>query len=95
MGWSILDAGYTPFPVRIARRLTFVIPERILLVDDVVTRGAVLMASTSRLSGAFPGAEIRGFAVLRAITEGDIQTIREPCEGTIELLSNGETRRRP
>jgi predicted amidophosphoribosyltransferase len=39
--------------------------ERIIVVDDVVTKGATLLASASRLQERFPHAEIRGFAFLR------------------------------
>ena len=70
-------------------------PRRIVLVDDFVTRGAVMLASATRLRQDFPEAEIRGFALVRSITDGDITRIREPVEGTIELLADGQTRRVP
>jgi hypothetical protein len=39
-------------------------------------------------------AQIVGFAQVRAITDGEIATIRDPCVGTIEL-KDGESLRRP
>jgi phosphoribosylpyrophosphate synthetase len=41
-------------------------PSNILLVDDIITRGATLLGAASRLAEAFPKAEIRAFAVMRA-----------------------------
>ncbi len=37
----------------------------ILLVDDVVTRGATLLAGACRLAEAFPQADVRAFALVR------------------------------
>jgi hypothetical protein len=85
------DAHYRSIEVtsRLAR------PHRILLVDDVVTRGATLLGSASRLAEAFPGVDIRAFALLRPVTEGEISTIRQPCVGTIEMDELGACWRRP
>jgi hypothetical protein len=59
-------------------------PDRMTVVDDVVTKGATLLAAVSLLSEAFPDSEIRAFAVLRTmgLTE-NIESILDPCEGTI------------
>lgn len=70
-------------------------PSRLLLVDDVVTRGATLIGAASRLRVDFPDVPLRAFALLRSITDGDVVTIRDPCEGAIELDAGGESRRRP
>jgi len=40
-------------------------PARITLVDDFITKGATLLAGASRLAEAYPGAEIRAFALVR------------------------------
>ena len=71
------------------------VPRQIVLVDDFVTRGAMLLASATRLSHTFPKAEFRGFALVRSITDGEILSIRDPVEGVIELLADGQTRRVP
>lgn len=71
-------------------------PEEIVLVDDVVTTGATMLAAASRLGEAFPQARIRGFAALRAISNPDQFTkLFDPCVGTISLLATGRTRRVP
>lgn len=70
-------------------------PRRVLLVDDFVTRGATLIGAASRVADVFPGVEIRGFALVRSMTDGDITAIRDSCVGVIELGADGECRRRP
>lgn len=70
-------------------------PSRVLLVDDFVTRGATLIGAASRVAEVFPDAEIRAFALVRSITDGDIGAIRDPCVGMIELGVDGECWRRP
>lgn len=70
-------------------------PEDILLVDDVITRGATLLGATNRLVDAFPNAQIRVFAAMRTISPPDIfRNVRAPCTGTVELKGN-DTFRRP
>src|SRR5262249_37365471 len=59
--------------------------EKLTLVDDVVTRGATLIGAANRLAMAYPKATIRAFALLRAISDGDITTFRDPREGVISL----------
>jgi adenine/guanine phosphoribosyltransferase-like PRPP-binding protein len=59
-------------------------PARLLLVDDVVTRGRTLLACARRLHESFPAAEIRCFALVR--TRGllpEIERILDPCVGRI------------
>ena len=63
-------------------------PTKFTLVDDVITRGATLIGAATVLRAAFPGAEVRAFALLR--TRGlveDIEKILDPC-GT-DLASMG------
>lgn len=58
----------------------------ILLVDDVVTRGATSMGAANRLIEAFPNVRIRLFAALRAVSPPDVfKEIYDPRVGTIEL----------
>jgi hypothetical protein len=42
-------------------------PESIVLIDDVVTKGRTLLAAATRLQEAFPGAQIRAFALVRTM----------------------------
>jgi hypothetical protein len=74
---------------------TLDVPARVLLVDDVVTRGATLLATASCLVDAFPALEVRAFALLRTQSQGEITTMRDPQLGHIELADNGQTYRRP
>jgi phosphoribosylpyrophosphate synthetase len=78
--------------------------EELCLVDDVVTKGATLLAAATRLREAYPNAKIVAFALVRKIvafalvrTMGfveDIERIVEPCIGTI-TRSGDEAVREP
>jgi hypothetical protein len=71
-------------------------PEEILLVDDVITRGATLLGAASRIKEAFPNAKVRALAIVRTISPPDIfKRTLDPCIGRIELLGTGVTKRRP
>ena len=71
-------------------------PDNILLIDDIVTRGATLLGAASRLATAFPKTKICAFAVMRAITnESDFDEEYSPVVGKISLRSQGDTLRRP
>lgn len=68
---------------------------RLTLVDDVVTRGRTLLAAAGRLHEAFPGAEIRAFALLRTLSRDEtLCRVLDPCEGEVRWLS-GDARRSP
>ena len=68
----------------------------LVLVDDIVTRGATLMAAAIKLREAFPEAQVRSFAVMRAISNPDeFEAIRSPVKGSIHLAESGECFRRP
>lgn len=61
-------------------------PTVILLVDDVVTTGATLLAGISRLKEVFTEATVLGFAAVRTISNPDeFSAFLEPRIGTIEL----------
>jgi predicted amidophosphoribosyltransferase len=71
-------------------------PNDIVLVDDIVTRGATLLGAASLLKEVFPNARIRGFAAMRTISNPiDFKNFYDPCIGTIELRDIGDTIRRP
>jgi predicted amidophosphoribosyltransferase len=62
-------------------------PEEILLIDDVVTRGATLLGAANKLADVFPNAKIRAFAVMRTISvPEEFKAIISPCKGTIQLF---------
>jgi hypothetical protein len=70
-------------------------PERIVLIDDVVTKGRTLLAAASRVHEAFPGAQIRAFALLRTMgLISGIQRLLDPCKGEIRWRS-GDAHRSP
>ena len=61
-------------------------PGPLLLVDDVVTKGRTLLACATALATAFPGVEIRGFALIR--TTGlvpEVAKIAWPVVGDLSL----------
>lgn len=69
-------------------------PTAITLVDDVVTRGATFVGLFPHLSAAFPEAVIRCFALVRTVSGGEIERVRDPIEGKITFEA-GVLRRRP
>ena len=71
-------------------------PKSILLVDDVVTRGATLLGAANRLLATYPDCSIKAFTAMRTVSNpSEFKTIEETAFGTITLTQNGETRRRP
>lgn len=61
-------------------------PRQIVVVDDVVTKGATLLAAASRVKEAFPTAEVRVFGLVRTMgLQPDIERIVDPCVGEIRL----------
>lgn len=70
-------------------------PRRIVLVDDVITKGRTLLAAAERLRGQLPHADIRAFAMVRTL--GFLhraERLLEPCEGFVHW-GNGDARREP
>ena len=62
--------------------------ERIVLIDDVVTKGRTLLAAASRVHDAFPGAQIRAFALVRTMgLIPCVQQLLDPCKGEIRWRS--------
>ncbi|MEY6431169.1 hypothetical protein ABC977_01970 [Thioalkalicoccus limnaeus] len=70
-------------------------PERITIVDDVITRGSSFVGVFPRIAEAFPGIPIRCFALVRTISEGDIDAILAPVQGIITSEDGRRLRRRP
>ena len=75
---------------------TLVDPRNITIIDDVVTKGATLLAAASLLANAFPDARVRAFALVRTMgLVPDIERIVEPVVGRIGLDAWGEPIRDP
>ncbi len=72
-------------------------PTEVLLVDDIVTRGATMWGAANRLAEAFPSARIRGFAAVRTISNpNEFEDLYRPVVGTIEFREETQdTLRRP
>ena len=64
------------------------------VVDDVITRGATMVAAVARLKEAYPNATIRGFALIRTMSAEPILAVKAPCGGVVRLLGEG-THREP
>ena len=64
-------------------------PKAILLVDDVITRGATFIGSASRLHDVFPDIPIRAFAILRTVSNpSEFTKIESPIVGKIDLMGD-------
>jgi hypothetical protein len=70
-------------------------PQRIVLIDDVITKGRTLLAAASRVHDAFPCAQIRAFALVRTMgLIPGVQQLLDPCKGEI-LWKAGDAHRSP
>lgn len=61
------------------------VTDRILVVDDVVTKGSTALAAAARLAEVYPNADVRLFAMIR--TKGrilDVERILDPVTGTVQ-----------
>ena len=70
-------------------------PDRIVLIDDVVTKGRTLLAAASRVREAFPAAQIRAFALIRTLgLVAGVSRLLDPCRGEIRWQA-GDAHRSP
>ena len=70
-------------------------PTRMILVDDVITKGRTILAAAVRLHEAFPHADIRAFALVRTMgLVPDVSNPLSPCHGIV-LWAAGDSRREP
>ena len=67
-----------------------------VLVDDVVTRGATMMGAANSLATRFPKARIRAFGLVRVQSWAErFVNFVDPCTGTITLQADGNSSRHP
>ena len=86
-----VDVHYESFDIE----LTAAAPDRILLIDDVVTKGRTLLAAASRIHEAFPRAQVRAFALLRTMgLIAGVAQLLDPCKGEIRWRG-GDAHRSP
>jgi hypothetical protein len=60
-----------------------------------ITRGATMLAAVSRVMEAFPRAEVRAFALIRTLSDQEVERIVAPCTGTVRLHGPNSIRREP
>lgn len=69
------------------------IPPRILIVDDIVTRGTTLLAMAQVLDAAYPNRSISAFAMCRTQSSGEVEKLEDPRVETIRLNPWGDADR--
>ena len=73
---------------------------KLILIDDVVTRGSTLIGCAAHLRNAFPDADVQAFTLARTETDADLNTTKEMLAPLIEQITytphtNAILRRRP
>jgi predicted amidophosphoribosyltransferase len=59
-------------------------PGRMVLIDDVITKGRTILAAASRLYEVFPNADIRAFALVRTMgLLPNLARFLDPCHGVV------------
>lgn len=68
---------------------------KIVLVDDVITKGRTLLAAAARLQTEWPNADIRAFALIRTVGfVHHVAQLRELCHGFVRWAGD-DARREP
>lgn len=58
---------------------------RIVVVDDVITRGATTLGAVSRLMDTLGHEDVHGFGLVRTMSDVQVESIVGPARGRIEL----------
>ena len=59
-------------------------PGRMVLIDDVITKGRTILAVAARLYESFPDSDIRAFALVRTMgLLPDVGRFLDPCQGVV------------
>jgi hypothetical protein len=70
-------------------------PQKVVLIDDVITKGRTLLAAATRLACVLPNADVRAFALIRTLGFLErVDRLFAPCEGLVHW-SGGDARREP
>lgn len=65
------------------------VPSRLTIIDDVVTRGRTLFACATRLRERYPAVDVRCFSVVRTMgLVPDVSEIASPCRGRLFLTGD-------
>lgn len=81
--------------MRVSAESTMFPPGTLVVIDDVITKGATLIAAASLLKEIFPNSEVKVFALVRTLgLQPDIGRILDPCQGII-TNRGGEADRQP
>jgi hypoxanthine phosphoribosyltransferase len=67
----------------------------LLIVDDIVTSGSQVIAAASHVQEAYPGSGLKVLALLRTMSQGDVERILEPCSGLITYEGGAYAWREP
>ncbi len=80
--------------ISIKRQQSLQVPRAVTVIDDVITRGATFLGVMPHLETVFPGVPLRCFAVVRTMSYGEIQQLREPVQGLV-TYEHGSPHREP
>lgn len=67
------------------KRSQLAVPGHMLIVDDVITRGATQLGCYARLSRSFVNSHISCFALIRTVSPDEVSGMLDPVAGTISL----------
>lgn len=88
--------GDRPTPTRhydtMRARRTMIPDVPIIVVDDVITRGATALGAVSRLRDLHIARNVYVFALFRAISQGEVEQMLAPVSGTVTLRRWGPQR---